>query len=286
MSVPIHVRPATVDDVPEIQAAEVAATERFRTIEDPRIARSADAAPYWTAGLERASIEQRAWVAVDDRGSIVGFAVAWVVDGEGHLDELAVTPGVRTSWCRTCARRRGRRVDSGTGPAVDHPDDVSRRAVERPVLREARISRGVDVDAGPASVGRRAGDMGARPVTACGHASTTRRPDALTHDRPPVAQRPCSTRSASTGHEGGRDLEDSRYDRDPGRAGVDRLRPTRSRDHVPRSVGILRRGTLRSGARGGVVAIRTANESDLDQFFTVGSVNRSSRLAERARPVT
>ena len=49
-------------------------------------------APYWTAGLERASIEQRAWVAVDDRGSIVGFAVAWVVDGEGHLDELAVTP--------------------------------------------------------------------------------------------------------------------------------------------------------------------------------------------------
>jgi len=92
MSVPIHVRPATVDDVPEIQAAKVAATERFRTIEDPRIARSADAAPYWTAGLERASIEQRAWVAVDDRGSIVGFAVAWVVDGEGHLDELAVVP--------------------------------------------------------------------------------------------------------------------------------------------------------------------------------------------------
>ena len=92
MSVPIHVRPATVDDVPEIQAAEVAATERFRTIEDPRIARCADAPPYWTAGLERASIEQRAWVAVDDRGSIVGFAVAWVVDGEGHLDELAVVP--------------------------------------------------------------------------------------------------------------------------------------------------------------------------------------------------
>ncbi len=29
---------------------------------------------------------------MDDRASIVGFAVAWVVDGEGHLDELAVTP--------------------------------------------------------------------------------------------------------------------------------------------------------------------------------------------------
>jgi len=92
MSAPIVVRPATVDDVPGIQAVEVAAGERFRGIEDPRIARCADAPPYWTAGLERASIEQRAWVAVDDGGSIIGFAVAWVVDGEGHLDELAVAP--------------------------------------------------------------------------------------------------------------------------------------------------------------------------------------------------
>lgn len=92
MSAPVHVRLATVDDVPEIQAAEVAAGERFREIEDPRVARCADAPPYWTGGLERASVEQRAWVALDDRGSIIGFAVAWEVDGEGHLDELAVTP--------------------------------------------------------------------------------------------------------------------------------------------------------------------------------------------------
>jgi ribosomal protein S18 acetylase RimI-like enzyme len=91
-SAPIVVRPAAVEDVREMQAVEVAASERFREIEDPRIARCADAPPYWTAGLERASLEQRAWVALDDGGSIIGFAVAWVVDGEGHLDELAVTP--------------------------------------------------------------------------------------------------------------------------------------------------------------------------------------------------
>jgi ribosomal protein S18 acetylase RimI-like enzyme len=30
--------------------------------------------------------------ALDDRGSIIGFAVAWMVDREGHLDELAVAP--------------------------------------------------------------------------------------------------------------------------------------------------------------------------------------------------
>jgi ribosomal protein S18 acetylase RimI-like enzyme len=92
MSAPIVVRPATVEDVPRIEAVEVAAGERFRGVEDPRIARCADAPPYSRAGLERASIEQRAWVAVDDGGSIIGFAVAWVVDGEGHLDELAVAP--------------------------------------------------------------------------------------------------------------------------------------------------------------------------------------------------
>jgi ribosomal protein S18 acetylase RimI-like enzyme len=42
--------------------------------------------------LTRAATEQRAWVAVDDLGAVIGFAVAWAVDGEGHLDELAVTP--------------------------------------------------------------------------------------------------------------------------------------------------------------------------------------------------
>ncbi len=92
MIVPIVVRPARVEDVPGIQAVEVAAVERFRGIEDPRIARSADAPPYSRVGLERASIEHRCWVAVDDDGSIIGFAVAWMVDGEGHLDELAVAP--------------------------------------------------------------------------------------------------------------------------------------------------------------------------------------------------
>ena len=92
MSAPFVVRLATVDDVAGIQTTEAAAGERFRGIEDPRIARCSGAPPYWTEGLERAGIEQRAWVAVDDGGSIIGFAVAWVVDGEGHLDELAVVP--------------------------------------------------------------------------------------------------------------------------------------------------------------------------------------------------
>jgi len=88
----IVVRGATLDDVPAMQAAELEAGERFREIDDPRIARCADAPPYWTEGLETAIADHRSWVALDDAGAIIGFAVAWVVDGEGHLDELAVVP--------------------------------------------------------------------------------------------------------------------------------------------------------------------------------------------------
>ena len=92
VTMPIVVRNATVDDVASMQAVDVVARQRFREIDDARIARCAEDPPYGTEGLTRAATEQRAWVAVDDVGAVIGFAVAWVIDGEGHLDELAVTP--------------------------------------------------------------------------------------------------------------------------------------------------------------------------------------------------
>ena len=52
MSALVVVRLATVDDVPGMQATEVAAGERFCEIEDPRIARCADAPPYCAEGGE------------------------------------------------------------------------------------------------------------------------------------------------------------------------------------------------------------------------------------------
>ena len=85
------VRLALVDEVPTIQAVEVVAGERFREIDDPRIARCADNPPYPADALERAVAEKRLWVAEED-ATIVGFALGWIVDGEGHLDELAVIP--------------------------------------------------------------------------------------------------------------------------------------------------------------------------------------------------
>ena len=92
VKLPIVVRKATAGDVASMQAVEVEARQRFREIDDARIARSADDPPYQAEGLTRAATEQRAWVAIDDLGAVIGFAVAWVIDGEGHLDELAVTP--------------------------------------------------------------------------------------------------------------------------------------------------------------------------------------------------
>jgi GNAT superfamily N-acetyltransferase len=92
VKLPILVRNATAGDVASMQGVEVAANERFREIDDPRIARTADNPPYPAEGLTRAATEQRAWVAVDDLDAVIGFAVAWMVDGEGWLDELAVTP--------------------------------------------------------------------------------------------------------------------------------------------------------------------------------------------------
>ena len=92
MSARIVVRSADINDVPAMQAVENAAGERFREIDDPRIAQRADDPPYSADGLARAIAERRAWVALDNGGVVIGFAVAWTVDGEGHLEELAVTP--------------------------------------------------------------------------------------------------------------------------------------------------------------------------------------------------
>jgi hypothetical protein len=51
VTLPIVVRKATAGDVASMQAVEVAARQRFRAIDDPRIARSADDPPYQAEGL-------------------------------------------------------------------------------------------------------------------------------------------------------------------------------------------------------------------------------------------
>ena len=92
VKLPIVVRKATAGDVASMQAVDVVARQRFPRLTMRASCGCADDPPYGTEGLTRATTKQRAWVAVDDLGAVIGFAVAWAIDGEGHLDELAVTP--------------------------------------------------------------------------------------------------------------------------------------------------------------------------------------------------
>ncbi len=83
------VRPVEPEDLTELQAIEVAAGERFRAVDDERIARCADHPPMPIAALAEYLAEGRALAAVDE-GRPVGFIVFEVVDGCAHIEEVAV----------------------------------------------------------------------------------------------------------------------------------------------------------------------------------------------------
>lgn len=83
------VRPVEPDELPELQAIELAAGARFRAIDDERIARCADHPPMPIEALAEYVAEGRALAAVDDGGP-VGFVVFEVVDGCAHIEEVAV----------------------------------------------------------------------------------------------------------------------------------------------------------------------------------------------------
>jgi GNAT superfamily N-acetyltransferase len=82
------IRPARVEDVPALGDVERAAATLF--------------APYGLAELfsetsapeklEDAARDGRLWVATDAAGTVVGFALAALVGGTAHLDELDVHP--------------------------------------------------------------------------------------------------------------------------------------------------------------------------------------------------
>jgi len=84
----VRIRPARLDELPEVQRVEREAGERFRGMG------LLDHLLDHSLSLPELSAHQRAgrvWVAVDDE-QLVGFAVASVLDGAGHLEELDVVP--------------------------------------------------------------------------------------------------------------------------------------------------------------------------------------------------
>ncbi len=82
------IRPAVVADVAALPNIEVRAGLPFRSIGLDAIA---DDPPPTAAELLSHVRAGAAWVA-DVDGEIVGYAIASVVDGEGHIDQMSVVP--------------------------------------------------------------------------------------------------------------------------------------------------------------------------------------------------
>jgi len=83
------IRAATAADGPALQAIEIAAGARFR---DVGLAAIAEHDPFPLAELAAYAAAGRSWVAVDVADAPVGYAVADVVDGCGHLEQVSVLP--------------------------------------------------------------------------------------------------------------------------------------------------------------------------------------------------
>jgi GNAT superfamily N-acetyltransferase len=85
----IQIRAAHNGDGPAIREIERAGGERFREIGMPEVA---DDEPPSLAVLAAYAAAGSSWVAVDARGTPVGYALADVVDGNAHLEQVTVHP--------------------------------------------------------------------------------------------------------------------------------------------------------------------------------------------------
>ena len=82
------IRPARTDDLEEIRRIEMRAGQLFADIGMQDIA---DHPPPAIDELQRYVDDGRAWVAEVD-GQVAGFALADIIDGHGHLEQLSIDP--------------------------------------------------------------------------------------------------------------------------------------------------------------------------------------------------
>lgn len=83
----MRVRPATAADVDAMRDVEVDAGRRFRDVGMDDVA---DDEPPAAGVLQTFVGGGRAWVAVDEADRVIGYLVASVVDGNGHVDQVSV----------------------------------------------------------------------------------------------------------------------------------------------------------------------------------------------------
>lgn len=83
------IRVARAADSPVLQAIEIEAGAQFRTVGLDDVA---DHDPFSVAELDAYAAAGRSWVAVGSDDRVVGYAVADVLDGSAHLEQVSVRP--------------------------------------------------------------------------------------------------------------------------------------------------------------------------------------------------
>jgi len=110
------VRPGRPGDAPALREIELSAGERFRDVGLPDVA---DAEPASVEELARHATQGRSWVAVDEDDRPVGYVVADVVDGNGHIEQVSVEPEHQGGGLGRALIDRVRAWASGSGlPAL------------------------------------------------------------------------------------------------------------------------------------------------------------------------
>jgi GNAT superfamily N-acetyltransferase len=85
----MRIRAAVVDDLPTLRDIERDAGRLFSEIGMDAVA---DDEPLPVDGLDEFRRDGRAWVAVGDDDEPVGYAIAEVLDGNAHIEQVSVRP--------------------------------------------------------------------------------------------------------------------------------------------------------------------------------------------------
>jgi GNAT superfamily N-acetyltransferase len=87
--VPFRIRPLLGQEIHDVREVERASGERFRSVGLDDIA---DAELMSAKAFESYVDAGRAWVAVDDHDSVVGFVLVDEVDEAAHIEQISVIP--------------------------------------------------------------------------------------------------------------------------------------------------------------------------------------------------
>jgi len=85
----VRIRPAVHEDLPTLRDIEWASGQRYR---DYGLDHVADDEPAPVEVLARYADDGRAWVAVDDSDQPIGYILADIIDGGGHIEQVSVAP--------------------------------------------------------------------------------------------------------------------------------------------------------------------------------------------------